>query len=60
MKNIFALIAAMILGSCVFSQDLNYARKVISDLAGEAMHGRGYVNEGHKIAADYIKVYIDE
>ncbi len=54
MKNIFTLIAAMILGSCVFSQDLNYARKVINDLAGEAMHGRGYVKDGDLEAARYI------
>jgi hypothetical protein len=33
----------------------NYARKVVDTMASESMHGRGYVNNGDKIAANYIK-----
>jgi aminopeptidase YwaD len=37
-----------------FSQDIKYARKVVDTLASPAMHGRGYVNNGDKIAAKYL------
>lgn len=33
----------------------NYARKIVDTMASESMHGRGYVNDGDKIAANYIK-----
>ncbi len=33
----------------------SYARKVVDTLASESMHGRGYVNDGDKIAANYLK-----
>lgn len=33
----------------------NYARKVVDTLASPSMHGRGYVNDGDKLAANYIK-----
>ncbi|MBN4065979.1 M28 family peptidase, partial [Candidatus Amoebophilus asiaticus] len=39
----------------VFSQDLNYARKIIDTLASEFMQGRGYVNDGDKKAASFIE-----
>jgi aminopeptidase YwaD len=32
-----------------------YARQVITDLTSEAMHGRGYVNNGDALAAAYMK-----
>lgn len=35
-------------------QDLTYARKVVDTLASESMHGRGYVQEGHRLAAAYL------
>lgn len=38
----------------VHAQDKVYARKVIDTLASPGMHGRGYVNNGHLIASDYI------
>lgn len=37
-----------------FSQDLEYARKVVDTLSSPSMHGRGYVNDGHQKAAEYI------
>src|SRR5688572_29468566 len=36
------------------AQDKVYARKVIDTLASPGMHGRGYVNDGHLIASQYI------
>lgn len=38
-----------------YSQDKNYALRLINDLASPEMHGRGYVNKGEKIAAKYIR-----
>ncbi len=37
------------------SDVLKYARTVVDTLAAPSMHGRGYVNKGDSIAADYIK-----
>src|SRR4051812_24973091 len=36
------------------AQDRAYAKKIIDTLASPSMHGRGYVANGDKIAADYI------
>jgi hypothetical protein len=36
------------------SQDKNYARSIIDTLASPSMHGRGYVNNGDKIASRFI------
>ena len=33
----------------------HYARKVVDTMTSESMHGRGYVNDGDKIAANYIR-----
>ncbi len=47
--------------SSIFSQEIKkgevyaYARKIVDTLASEGMHGRGYVNGGDSIAANYIK-----
>jgi aminopeptidase YwaD len=38
----------------VMGQDKEYARQIIDTLASESMHGRGYVNNGDRIAAEYI------
>ncbi|MGZ4118124.1 MAG: hypothetical protein ACXVPY_11610, partial [Bacteroidia bacterium] len=45
----------------LFSQEIkkgevyDYARKIVDTMASESMHGRGYVNGGDSIAANYIK-----
>jgi aminopeptidase YwaD len=41
--------------SGIQAQDKSYARWIIDTLAAPGMHGRGYVNNGDKIAADFIK-----
>lgn len=37
-----------------FSQDLKYARFILDTLCSPAMHGRGYVQYGDKIASDFL------
>src|ERR1051326_1547164 len=37
------------------SDVIKYAREIIDTLCSPSMHGRGYVNKGDSIAADYIK-----
>ncbi|MBI9039645.1 MAG: M20/M25/M40 family metallo-hydrolase [Bacteroidales bacterium] len=39
----------------VFSQDIKYAKKIISNLSSPKMHGRGYVKKGEKRAANFIR-----
>ena len=54
MKKIVLLF--IILTSCLWvaAQDLNYAKEVVKTLASPEFKGRGYVGNGHKIAAKYI------
>ena len=40
--------------SLLKSQDIKYARKIISNLCSEEFAGRGYSHHGDSIAADYI------
>jgi hypothetical protein len=51
---IVALLVLVIGSNFLRAQDITYARKVIDTLASPSMHGRGYVNNGDRIAADYI------
>ncbi len=37
------------------SEIIRFARTVIDTLASPSMHGRGYVNKGDSLAADYLK-----
>ena len=39
----------------VIAQNLNYAKKIIDTLCSEYMHGRGYVNNGNRLAAEFIR-----
>ena len=48
------LVVLILSGFTSYAQDKAYARKVIDTLASPSMHGRGYVNNGHIIASDYI------
>ena len=42
------------LAQCLQAQDIEYARRIISDLASPKMYGRGYIKEGDFKAAKYI------
>lgn len=37
------------------AQDVDYVRIIVDTLSSSSMHGRGYVNNGDKIAADFIQ-----
>lgn len=37
-----------------FGQDMNQVKQVVADLSSPAFFGRGYVNKGDSLAADYI------
>jgi len=37
------------------AQDIGYARKIIDTLSSPSMHGRGYVNNGDRIASAFIR-----
>lgn len=44
----------LFLSTFVTAQNITYARKTMDTLASPAMFGRGYVNNGCNIAADYL------
>jgi len=37
-----------------FSQDIDYAKRIIQKLASPEFKGRGYIENGDKVSADYI------
>lgn len=37
------------------AQDINYVRSIVDTLSSPSMHGRGYVEKGDEIAADFIR-----
>jgi len=52
---ILCLITTLILSILpLFSQDIQYARKIIEQLASPELHGRGYTENGDKKAAKFI------
>ncbi len=54
-KNIFLLAAFIIIaGNFGFSQNLKYTKEVLEQLCSPEFFGRGYVNRGDSLAADYI------
>lgn len=59
MKRSFCCILGFLLFHLSHAQSqgaiLKYARQIIDTLSSPSMHGRGYVNKGDSIAADYIK-----
>ncbi|MDQ3112063.1 MAG: M20/M25/M40 family metallo-hydrolase [Bacteroidota bacterium] len=50
----FFFFSFLIFSAAANAQDREYAKKVIDTLASPSMHGRGYVANGDKIAAEYI------
>ena len=53
MKKLLLLLSIITISNLSFSQK-ELAKKLIDTLASDAFYGRGYVNNGNKIAADYI------
>ncbi len=55
MKRLIIFASLIICSVFAKAQDINYARYVIDTLAAPGMHGRGYSNNGVKIAAEFIE-----
>jgi aminopeptidase YwaD len=47
--------AFMLMSISNFAQDKSYAKKLIDTLASPSMYGRGYVNDGDKLASIFIE-----
>jgi len=56
-KKLLLVLSFFYLSAFAFSQGtvFQYARQIVDTMASESMHGRGYVNDGDKIAANYLK-----
>jgi aminopeptidase YwaD len=60
-KLLLSLLSYHFIALSLFSQEIkkgevySYARKIVDTMASESMHGRGYVNGGDSIAANYLK-----
>ena len=54
MKKALAVFIFFLLIGSSYSQNLDYAREVLNELAGKDFYGRGYVKGGDKLAAEYI------
>lgn len=54
MRQILFLFVLIIISFELHSQDVQYSRTIIDSLSSRNMHGRGYVNNGQEIAADFI------
>jgi aminopeptidase YwaD len=55
MRNIYIFLLAVTCPLICIGQDINYAREVVDKLTSNEFKGRGYVENGDKIAAEYIK-----
>ncbi len=54
MKKLVTVVTIALIVVQIHAQDRAYARKVLHKLTSPAMHGRGYVKQGDKKAADFI------
>ncbi|MFY0675189.1 MAG: Zn-dependent exopeptidase M28 [Bacteroidia bacterium] len=53
-------VALLLLTSNIWGQNLDYVKTVVEVLASEEYHGRGYVNNGGKKAANFIKAEFEK
>ena len=54
MKKIGLFLILLSFHLVTFSQDIEYARQIVEKLASPEFKGRGYIENGDKISADYI------
>ena len=54
MKKTILLLILLSFHLVTFSQDIEYARQIVEKLASPEFKGRGYIENGDKISADYI------
>lgn len=60
MRKLIPVLAIILLGfNSLQAQDKAFARKIIDTLASESFHGRGYVNNGNGLAANFIAEIYD-
>jgi len=50
----FFILALLLFSISVFSQNIEYAKSIVDSLTSPLFYGRGYVNDGEKIAAEFI------
>lgn len=55
MKSVLLYLLNFLLLSSLSAQDMQRVKNYIDTLAAPGMHGRGYVKQGDKIAANYLK-----
>jgi len=53
-KRYLIFLICLLYSALSIAQDKNYAREIIDTLTSPSMFGRGYVNKGDQIAANYI------
>lgn len=54
------LLCLLLLSGFVRSQDIEYAKSIVSTLASPEMKGRGYVQNGDQLAAQFIKMEFEK
>ncbi len=60
MKRLLFPVILFFLAGTLFSQDVEYARKVLNKLASDNFSGRGYLKNGNKKAAVFIKKQLEK
>jgi hypothetical protein len=51
----FYLLLILLLPASIYCQDLDYVKKTVETLCDESFHGRGYVNKGDSLAANFLQ-----
>lgn len=60
MKGILVFLFTINYLSVIFGQNLEYSREIVKKLSSPEFKGRGYVEDGNKIAAEYIQVEFEK
>ncbi|PLX06477.1 MAG: hypothetical protein C0596_18615 [Marinilabiliales bacterium] len=60
MKRLISSFVIAIIAITVFGQDMKYTHKIIKELASEKYYGRGYVNRGDSLAAEFLSGQLSE
>lgn len=55
MKKVLFIVNAVFLPLLLSGQDINYAKEIVQTLASPEFKGRGYVENGNELAAEYIR-----
>jgi hypothetical protein len=55
MNHILLILVLSSLSVIIQAQNIDYAREIVNTLASDSLKGRGYVENGDKLAADFIR-----